>query len=175
MCRCAAVSYNVSASDPDYTSDQLTITCSPDSRRHLPYRHHPGQLVTVRIQTTIRIATASTYVSDTPHIVVPNTIRQNATGLNGSRLTYVVGASDDYYSVGQLTTNCSVNNRDIGYSRAFAFPIGTTRVNCTVINPKHFSASNSFNVVVQAADANHQSSRPHHGQCLQQVWRVSEL
>jgi hypothetical protein len=141
----AVVTYNVSATDPVYPANQLTIICSPASGSTFPIG---TTQVTCSVVNPDSITTSGTFnVVVQNHLqlllTLPSTITVGATSLNGSVVTYSVSASDPVYAANQLTVSCSP-------ASGSTFPIGTTQVNCTATNPVSTSVSGSFNVVVNA-------------------------
>jgi hypothetical protein len=138
----AAVTYFVSATDPDNPASLPTITCTPSSGSTFP------------IGTTAVLCTASDAFGTTsgsflvivvdrtpPVLSLPGTIMANATGPQGAVVTYIVNASDPVTPAYQLTITCIPPSGS-------TFPIGTTTVLCTASDPAGNSTSGSFQVTV---------------------------
>jgi large repetitive protein len=80
--------------------------------------------------------------SELPVLTMPANIQVNATGPNGAVVTYTASATDNS---GAATVNCVPPS-------GFAFPVGTTTVNCTAIDGANNSANGSFTVTVLGAN-----------------------
>jgi outer membrane protein assembly factor BamB len=141
-----AVSYSVTASDPD---DAATLACSPLSGSTFPIGTTTVSCTatdTVGNTANASFLVAVTVDTTAPTITVPATITATATSNAGAVVNYSVSATDPDDTA---TVSCSP-------SSGSTFPIGTTTVRCTATDTVANAAKASFLVVVsaQGADCN---------------------
>src|SRR4029079_6850079 len=137
----AAVSYAVTASDPDDAPAQITLTCAPASGSTFA-------LGTTTVTCNAHDAagnnagpeTFSVTVRDTtpPAIASTANITVNATSASGATVTYPVPTASDLVD-GSVTVACTPASRS-------SFANGTTTVTCTAKDAHTNSASRTFTV-----------------------------
>ena len=141
----APVTYSATATDPDNSSAQLTVACSPPSGGTFPIG---GSTVNCSASDPSGNATHGSFkvvVQDVPPVLnLPSTLTVNATGPSGAAVAYTVTAADPIYSAAQLPIVCTP-------PPASSFSIGTTTVNCRVTDPAGTVVTGSFSVVVNGA------------------------
>jgi outer membrane protein assembly factor BamB len=141
----AVVSYTVTASDPDNTPAQITITCAPSSGSTLPLgtntvtcnAHDPAgnNATPAHFQVTVRDTTPPT-ISGAGNVTV------NATSPTGATVTFAPQAAD--LVDGNVPTTCAP-------ASGTAFKNGATTVKCTAKDARGNTASASFTVTVLSA------------------------
>jgi hypothetical protein len=99
------------------------------------------------------IVTAGGGLDTTPPILsLPGNLTVGATGPAGAVVTYTVTATDPDNSPSSLTLTCAP-------ASGSTFPIGTTTVNCSAVDPAGNQAAGSFTVTVLGAAAQLSSLR----------------
>src|SRR5262249_41746601 len=141
----AAVSYTVTATDPDDPAASITITCDHTSGSTFPKgtttvtcnaHDAAGNAATpVSFHVTVTDSTAPTLASPGDQTVPP-------TSPAGAIVNYTVTATDPDDTAGSITISCD-------HPTGSAFPRGTTLVTCNAHDPAgNAAAPISFNVIV---------------------------
>src|SRR5262249_6782551 len=144
----AAVSYAVTASDPDNIPSQITLTCSPASGSTFPIAtttvtcnaHDPsGNSATpASFHVTVRDTTR-------PSISATSNITANATSPSGASVTYATPTATDLVD-GTVPVTCTP-------ASGSPFPNGQTTVTCKATDAHGNAATSSFTVTVLSAGA----------------------
>jgi N-acetylneuraminic acid mutarotase len=146
----ATVNYSVTATDPDDTTSQITISCTPASGSVFPVGTTTVNCSAQDLagNTSTGSFTVQVNVPDTtpPTLQLPAPITADATSPQGATVTYTVAATDPDNSADQVTTNCTPASGSV-------FPVGTTTVNCSAQDAAGNTSTGSFPVVVQDVTA----------------------
>ena len=138
-----AVSYTVTAADPD---DTATVGCAPSSGSVFPVgtttvsctaSDTNGNTATASFQVVVVLDTTA------PTFALPAAITAKATSAGGAAVGFAVAASDPDDAV---TVGCTPASGSL-------FPVGTSTVTCTAADTVGNTTSGSFYVVVSAPGA----------------------
>ena len=144
----AAITYTVTATDPDNTGDQITTTCTPASGSVFPLgtttvncsaQDTAGNTTTGSFTVTVQDVTA-------PTLQVPTTITVNATSPQGATVNYAVSATDPTNTPDQIVIGCTPLSGSV-------FSVGATTVDCSAQDPAGNKSTASFRVIVQDVTA----------------------
>lgn len=138
-----AVSYNVTASDPD---DAATVSCAPASGSTFPVGTTTVNCAAHDTHGNTSTASFSVVVvldTTAPAITVPDPIAVKANSPSGAVVTYTVAASDPDDAA---TVTCAPESGS-------TFPVGPTTVSCTAKDTVGNTSTASFLVAVSSPTA----------------------
>jgi N-acetylneuraminic acid mutarotase len=144
----ATVNYSVTATDPDDTTSQITISCTPASGSVFP-------VGTTTVNCSAQDAAGNTSTGSFPVVVqdvtaptlqLPTTITMNATSPQGATVNYAVSATDPTNTAAQIVITCTPLSGSV-------FPVGATTVDCSAQDPAGNTSTGSFRVIVQDVTA----------------------
>ena len=137
----AAVSYTVSATDPDNSSTSLTVICSPSTASTFALGTTPVACSASDPAGNKSNGSFNVTVVDTtpPAVTVPADLSKEATSASGATAAYSASATD--LVDGSVAVTCNP-------ASGSTFPLGDTTVSCGATDAHNNSASKTFKVTV---------------------------